>query len=113
MALSLLAIVINDADLDVLADILAWVVDINYLKAALNFISISSTTNIIGTWKPGLTIVATWRVDALVTEVTVFTIWSMWTGANFSVNFEFFSNIVAFELKRSQIKSLGLFISAI
>ena len=108
---SLLTVVIDDAHLDVLAHILAWVVDIDDLDCAFTMASISATTtaNAFRVRIPGVRI-AIRSKEAVRVEFTSVTSWPMRAGGNFGGDFELLGEFSTFEGERSQVETLGLFL---
>ena len=113
--LSWFTILIVEAQGDVFADLLAWVVDVDYFRLRFNLTLIydsgSSTTttdyDVIRVGVPVKSVVA--RCCTVSFESALITEWAMWTGTYFGSNFELVSKLSTFQLEGSQVKAFRLF----
>ena len=113
--LSWFTILIVEAQGHVFADLLAWVVDVDYFRLRFNLTLIydsgSSTTttdyDVIRVGVPVKSVVA--RCCTVSFESTLVTEWAKWTGTYFGSDFELVSKFPAIQLEGSQVKAFRLF----
>ena len=116
--LSWFTILIVEAQGYVFADLLAWVIDVDFFGLRFNltliYDSSSSTTttdyDVIRVGVPVKSLVA--RCCTVSFESTLVTEWAKWTGTYFGSDFELVSKLSTFQLEGSQVEAFRLFCRA-